>query len=364
MSEHGSNGGTPPRKDEDSDSHVKTDEPHMPQSVVDVLKRNKGHDIAMKVLGASHDYSKSKILELKTTVIERDSDLITISKQFLDQERRIKSLKLQVQGKNRELAKLKQEAKDSSDRAIRYADALIDSVGKVPKPPSDEKPGPSAPSTPSGEPDESEPSNPASPSAEKEEEHASVFHYEVYKSKIRSLNLDELNMSEEADTMTKVEDCSISEDEPLKYPVPPQLMGLLIGRQKVTLKRIVNQSATEIEPISWVEEGQRVIGFEILGSVEAISKAIGLMIRTVRSMDRIRAKRIIMGHIKTADKLEGRREEPHGRDDPARKPNTQGKPHPQGKPGSKSFKICPQFSKKGHCSYGSTCKFVHRKGNK
>ncbi len=48
-------------------------------------------------------------------------------------------------------------------------------------------------------------------------------------------------MSEEADTMTKAEDCVITEDEPLKYPVPPQLMGLLIGRQKVTLKSMINQ---------------------------------------------------------------------------------------------------------------------------
>ncbi len=168
-------------------------------------------------------------------------------------------------------------------------------------------------------------------------------------------------MSEEAD-MTKAEDCVITEDEPLKYPVQPHLMGLLIGQQKVTLKCMINQSATEIETVSWVEEDQRVIGFEILSLVEAISKAIGLMIRTVRTMDRIRVKKIISVHIKTTDEIEGRREEPQRHKEPPRK--LPGKPHHLGKPGSKLFKICPQFSKKGHCPYGSNCKFVHKKGNK
>ncbi len=70
-----------------------------------VQKRNKGHDIAMKALGASHDYSKSKTLrQLNSSLLERDTDLITISKQFLDEEKHIEFLKLQVQDKNREIA--------------------------------------------------------------------------------------------------------------------------------------------------------------------------------------------------------------------------------------------------------------------
>ncbi len=118
----------PPQKDDDAESQTtRAVEPLMLQSVIDVLKRKKGHDIAMKALGASHEYVKAKAPELKTSLLEGDSDLITISEQFLDQEKRIKSLKLQVQGKNRELAKLRQEVKDSSDRAIRFTDALIDS---------------------------------------------------------------------------------------------------------------------------------------------------------------------------------------------------------------------------------------------
>ena len=225
MSENSANveGSPKPTNDEDVGHHTdKTSEPTMPQSVLAVLRRNKGHDIAMKALGATQDYSKStSVGKLKTVLLERDNELITISKQFLDQEKRIKALKLQVQGKNMEIAKLKQEVKDSSDRAVRFADALIDSVGKGPAP--SEKPTP-GPSDEPKDPDDGGASNPASPSPDqkpKEEEYSSVFQYEVYRDRIRSLNLDELNMNEEADTMTRAEDCTISEDEPLRYPVPP-----------------------------------------------------------------------------------------------------------------------------------------------
>ena len=75
------------RKDDDAESQTtRAVEPLMPQSVIDVLKRKKGHHIAMKALGASHDYTKAKAPgpELKTSLLERDSDLITILEQFLD----------------------------------------------------------------------------------------------------------------------------------------------------------------------------------------------------------------------------------------------------------------------------------------
>ncbi len=352
-------GGSPAPLQKDVDTKQKdgeNSESSVPKSVQEVLSRNSGHDIAMKALAANHDYSKAKTMaHLKSFLAERDSDLVMISKKFLDQEKRIKVLRQQVAGKNREVAQLRQDAKSSADRAIRYADALIDSVNKPSEPMS-----PSVPTVPdetpspedtTGAPDTGEgngaPSTEPEPGQSKEP--TSVFAHQEYKDKIREIDLDGLDMTQEADAMTKPEECEINEDEPYRYEVPMQLMGMLIGRQKVTLNRIINQTATEIEPKSWVVEGRRVMGFELLGSQESIRKAITAMIRTVRLMDKTRAKRIISAHIKTAEKKDSSRPEPS-------------KPKP---PGSKfkSKKICIDFTK-GKCTYGEKCKFQHKKGSK
>ncbi len=373
------NGGKSPVPKSDTDEPAqKNPMQELPKSVQEVLSRNKGHDIAKRTLAADRDYSKATTLaKLKAVLTQRDDDLITISQQFLSQERRINSIRLQVQSKNREMAKLRQETKDASDRAIRYADALVSSVDQEP---SDVKPGPSVPE-PDKEPDDDGGNTPSAPNSvpaspnpdqNKTDEHSSVFQYSEYKDKIRALNLEELNMVAEADAMIAADDCNVIEDEPFRYSVPPQVMGLLIGRQKVTLKRIINQTATEIEPLSWVVDGQRLMGFELLGSTEAIKKAISIMIRTVRNMDKTRAKRIIAGHINTADRNDGRRDpdrsdpsrRPRDDDSPRRRPRdddsgSKSKPHK-----SKSNKACWQFNK-GHCPNGNYCRFQHiKKGKK
>ena len=224
--ESGDNGGGSPAPQKDVDKIRKdgeNTEPTVPKSVQEVLSRNSGHDIAMKALAANHDYSKANTMaRLRGYLAERDSDLITISQKFLDQEKRIKTLRQQVAGKNREVVQLRQDAKDSEKRAIRYADALIESVNK-PGEPSVPKENP-RPDDPTGEPDDAKavpnpsesngaPGTGGEPGPSKEP--ASVFAHQEYKDKIKEINLDELDMNQEADAMIKLDDCVI--DEQTRY---------------------------------------------------------------------------------------------------------------------------------------------------
>ncbi len=111
-----------------------------------VLARNKAYDVAKKNLGAQGtDYSKKTLAQLKALVTDKDQDLVVLSQVVLDQEREIlklagnedtvNKLRVKLRSKNaemvrvnQELAKVKQEAKENTDRAMRYADALVDSV--------------------------------------------------------------------------------------------------------------------------------------------------------------------------------------------------------------------------------------------
>ncbi len=100
-------------------------------------------------------------------------------------------------------------------------------------------------------------------------------------------------------------------------------------------------TATEIYPISWVEDDQRMMGFRILGAPDPIRRAIGEMIKAIRAVDNYRARGILTGFKKAVN---------------------QDKKKPK-RVGSKSSKPCRDF-KKGHCQYGDDCKFQHKKMKK
>ena len=153
-------------------------------------------------------------------------------------------------------------------------------------------------------------------------------------------------------------------------------MGLITGRQKQTIRRIINQTSTEIEPISWSEDGGRQMGFKMLGSHESITKAIDLMVDVVRSMDVTRAQRIIKGHQRPEKSNVPKK--PASKDATVKttsKPATSkptptsatGKGIPGKRSGSKSSAssvktsesvVCVHF-RRGNCKHGSRCRDRH-----
>ena len=173
-------------------------------------------------------------------------------------------------------------------------------------------------------------------------------------------------MENEVKTMTPLSQCDIPEDEPFLYAVPMHLMGIIIGRQKVTLKRIVNQTATEIEPISWVVNGARTMGFRILGAPEAISKAINQMILAIKFADNVKARKLIEAHLVTQGVKKPaltKKSTPAKKPAPVKKQVT-AKPDKEQKPGgSKSGKVCVYYAK-GSCTHGPNCRFLHKNTKK
>ncbi len=300
------------------------------KSEAELVKRTvkKGHDIAKRVVEYSYDYKGKTQAQLKSLLQERDSEMFILAEEFLDQEAKIQRLKAASQRKTREVAEMKQQAKESGDINSKLTEALLKSVSKA----DTDEPIPGSSSEPEGgEANSANNSGDEGPAIAGEPK--ALFSLPEYQERIRHMNLDELVMTGEAENMVPAMQAPEAVNGVVRYPVPFHLMGLVIGRQKATLNRIINQTSTEIEPVSWVEDNIRHMGFYILGSPEAVRSAINEMIAAVRNMDKFRAKNIIKSHM-------------------SYKPG-----------GGKSAKLCRHFSK-GHCKLGNKCRFTHKKPTK
>ncbi len=311
------------------------DSPAPPKSEAEVIKRvvKKGHDIAKRAVEYTYDYKGKSQAQLKALLIERDNEMFVLAEEFLGQEARIQRLKAASLRKSKEVASMKQDAIESKDITNKLTDALLKSVNGNAAESTEPKP------SGSGEPDHADGSGSDNDSDEDDVfqgpmiagEPRALFSDREYQQKIRQMNLDELDMNAEADSMTRAIDIN-PEGNIFRYAVPMHLMGPIMGRQKATLRRIVNQTSTEIEPLSWVENNKRLMGFYILGAKDAIRAAVSEMIAVVRNMNKFKAKKIIKGHMK---------------------PNI----------GGKSSKICVHFAR-GNCTYGNNCRFTHKKSKK
>ena len=336
----------------------------VPQSEQMVLGRRKSHDIAMKAKALQTDLSKFKtVAQMKTLFQELEVEFSALAESFLTQESVVKRQKMTIMVKNREIAELKQSNKVAAKRSGLLTDALAVAVlnqMSEPKKPSESQAESVAASM------DAVPQSATSTSVNPEKEPSSIFGYSEYRDSISSIDLDQLDMENEAKTMTPVAQCDIPEDEPFQYAVPMHLMGIVMGRQKVTLKRIINQTATEIEPISWVVNGSRVMGFKILGAPEAIAKAVNQMLLAVKFSDNVKARKLIAAHLVTqgAKKSEPtKKSTPAKKSVPTKKPETTKPEEDQKHGGSKSGKVCVYYAK-GSCTHGSKCRFLHKNTKK
>ena len=113
---------------------------------------------------------------------------------------------------------------------------------------------------------------------------------------IKDIDLSAMNMEEQSQLMVQFGALTLNSETLLKYLVPPHLMGLLVGKQKITMGRTARQTCTEIEQASWSDgEGAaaiRVIGFIIWGATDIISEAVDEMICTVKEMEMSKAVRL------------------------------------------------------------------------
>ena len=299
------------------------------KSEAELVKRNvkKGHDIAKRVTQYTYDYKGKTPAQLKALLQERDSELFILAEEFLDQEARILRLKAASQRKSREVDSMKQQANVSSELNTKLTEALLQSVRSK----SSAEPEPGTSDGTDGAGNDGAGNNSGDDEPQIAGEPKTLYNLPEYQECIKRMNLEGLVMSNEADSMTRAIDVKPVEGTPLRYIVPMHLMGLIIGRNKITLNRIINQTSTEIEPMSWVENNERLMGFYILGSAAAIRSAINEMVAVVRNMDKTRAKKVIMSHLRPG--------------------------------GGKSSKLCIHFAK-GHCTYGNSCRFTHKKNAK
>ena len=363
---------------------------NLTKSETEVLRIKKtGKEIARKAIGAVHNYDKLLLKDIKANLLERDAELTILAGDFIDQEARIVRLRRTMMRMNREMTALKKASRDSADISRKLTDTLVhvtsqsvrgksesdasmeaDNIDPEEMADAGSEHGEATPDAKNGEPEVMD-----------DEPGTACQKYFMgdpyYQESIKSLDLENLDMGHEAEEMVKPSEIDFDEEEvPFKYRVSPYLMGLITGRQKQTIRRIINQTSTEIEPISWAEDGRRQMGFKILGSQESIVKAINLMIDVVRTMDNYRAKRILKGHQMPEKKEPAPAKPATGKPKPT-KPSTS-KPEPakastskgktptgKGKSskntGSKSSDndICPRFSATGNCKYGSRCNKKH-----
>ncbi len=303
-------------------------------------------ELANQVVTGENDYSKQKtVTQLRATITEKDEQLKLLATEFLKQNTKVKRLQRSVVVTTKKLTVAEQSAREHTAKSEKLTEALMASslacsaLSSMSSP----KPGPAPKEEPS-KPGKPEPEPAPAQEPEPELEPRSLFDHREYQDKVRSMNLDELDMNSEANSMCSPEMIEI-DDGSTHYQVPMHLMGVVMGRQKVTLNRIVNQSKTEIEPLSWVVDGVRVMGFTILGSDDAIRHAVTLMIDAVRKMQADRAKKLLSGHLRSG----------------ARRPN-QGPSGPSSA-GSKSAKLCDKYAK-GKCPAGNKCRYQHKKNSK
>ncbi len=359
-----------------------------------------GKEIATKAIRIVHNYDKLLLKDIKANLLERDAELVVLAGDYIEQEARIGRLRRTIMRMNREMAAAKQDSKNSADMSRKLTETLVQVISQ---PESKAEPNSEGEKSQINEDDTDATSDHEGPDPKADEGSEpkidepdtsdNIKKYFLsdpyYQECIKGVNLDELDMVHEADEMIKPADIDFDEEEiPFKYRVPPYLMGLITGRQKQTIRRIINQTSTEIEPISWSEEGRRQMGFKILGSHEAITTAIDLMVDVVRTMDVTRAQRIIKGHYrpekaepKPTPKAATSKSTPKATTSKSTPKATTSKPNPKAatgkgksgnKGGSKSTSgkssesvVCIHF-RRGYCRNGSRChdKHVSGKDNK
>lgn len=336
------------------------------------LRKSQGGVIAKTALSRmAPDYDKMRTREaLKVALQERDQELKTLAMDYNARGDRITALRSTVASKNREIASLKQVTKEANTRANRLTDALL-GVSK-----SENIPVTDTVSEPVNEPvsePQAEQAKDPKPSTSSDDKTVPKSYADdpSYQAAIKQLDLENLDLVNEANSMVQSADTSPVDGETYRYQVPTHLMGLAIGRQRVTMRRISHQTSTEIEQCSWTVEDDasthRHMGFSILGSAEAIRNAIDAFIRVIREMELSKATKMISGHIikpsvntnkvsKQKDNATAKKKTPTA---------TPKKVAGDKKTGSKSTKtknqLCPHYVK-GQCRYGVKCWNKHSLG--
>ncbi len=303
---------------------------------------NQALELATKLSDMDPDYSKHRnSAQLKAALTSSDAALKLIATEFLKQNAKVKRLQRSVLLTTKKLNTAEKSAKEHSERSGKLMEALVASSLAC-------SALSSKPST-SGESEKVETSKPEldpEPTPELVPEPApeprSLFEHREYQEKVKSMDLNQLDLDSEADAMVPP-DHAVIEDGATQYEVPMYLMGIIMGRQKITLNRLVNQTKTEIDPLSWVKDGNRVMGFKILGADDAIRHAIALMIQAVRNMNIDRAKKLLTGHLRSGAWKSKPKAGPSG--------------------GSKSSKLCDKFAL-GKCPNGDKCRYRHKKDSK
>lgn len=173
-----------------------------------------------------------------------------------------------------------------------------------------------------------------------------------YQEALKDIKFDEFSTVEEANNMTPATEIIPDEKGKALYPVPIHLMGILIGRQRQTMRRIMMQTSTEMEQCSWVDNGKRIMGFSITGAAEAVKAAIDVMINTISDMEDQKATKFLKGHLRIPKKKAGRGK---ANPKPTPRPNA-GTKQPTGKK-----EICPHFLV-GSCKFGVKCRSLHSRG--
>lgn len=333
------------------------------RSTLAILK-TRGGVIAKKVISSpAPDYDKMRTKELlKAALLERDTELRTLAMDHNAQSDRIRALRSTISSKNMEIAQLKRTNKEANNRTNQLADALLaanKSHGTMPIAPQNE-----AVAEVKTQIEGPKPGTSSNNGTETVPEPRSYSDDPKYQAAIQNLDLENLDMKHEAGAMTPADDITAADGEKFRYSVPAHLLGFIVGRQKVTIRRISNQTSTEIEQCSWsVGDGadaERQMGFAIQGSVSSIKDAITAMIAVVADMEVDKASSLIKGHLK--------KKPANGDRKPKKIPGTTKKPATTkqsagNKSGSKFKKgpICPHYVK-GHCKYGIKCWHKHSLG--
>ena len=342
------------------------------------MKSGDGKSIANKIVKrrTSTDYKDLKTKEtLKKALLERDDELFVLARDYRDQAKKLKKLKQEMLLKKMEVSSLKVEAQEAKERADRMSHALTSSVENTSNlmaslSKANDKEQEKEEKENEREEEVSPKDDTASPKddpAKPEDNPDAYMRDPEYIRTIKQIDPASLDMILEADKMTPSAETEPVDGEKFRYAVPMHLMGLILGKHRVTIKRIIHQTATEIEQCSWAEgvgnDARRVMGFEIIGSADAVRKAIDAMIKVVRESDAQKVSRILSGHIRAQE------DPPKGGKPKKAKNQGAAKPGPRKSYGANPRKpygenpIC-RFYRKGYCKYGIKCKESHSRGTR
>ncbi len=351
------------------------------------IKKVTGSEIARKVVSAVRDYSDMTKDKIKACLLARDSELFTLANEFCDQEAKLKRLQVSLMSKKKELASVKVTLKAETDKSNKLMNALTDSVSLSKQYRSASISEAEPPATPGGSGAKSDGAG-TSPNKDAEEhslpnkdtekqvpdaddtknnqDGMSFQDHPDFLAAVKKVNLETLNMVEEADSMIPVAELSpeIVETQ-FKYPVPSHLMGFIIGKNKKSLRRIQHQTYTEIEQTSWVigegNNAERYMGFEILGSYDAILEAIKCMIDVVRRTSNHLAVKVMNGYLKVDSKPQPKQPQKGKK---GKGKTTSHPPKARSKPNDgNKVKICEHFLK-ARCRDGVKCSMAHSMGKK